>query len=87
MRYLSRTRQAGRRWDASVALVFALALSSSMLLAARPARADGGGSGMQVELGVTGGLHIFANDLELGVADDVTLPSPKICRGCCIKDL
>jgi outer membrane protein OmpA-like peptidoglycan-associated protein len=33
--------------------------------------------GVKVELGLTGGYHHFANDLELGVADDPTLPSPK----------
>jgi outer membrane protein OmpA-like peptidoglycan-associated protein/opacity protein-like surface antigen len=33
--------------------------------------------GMHVEVGATGGLHLFANDLELGVADDPTLTSPK----------
>jgi outer membrane protein OmpA-like peptidoglycan-associated protein len=86
MEYLSRTRRA-RGWrGTSGARVFALALAPSLsaalaalllLLAPGPARADDGGSGMQVELGVTGGLHIFAKDLELGVADDPTLPSPK----------
>ena len=32
---------------------------------------------MKLELGVFGGVHLFANDLELGVADDPGLPSPK----------
>jgi len=59
----------------SVAWVFALALTWSLFLTARPARADGDSG--KVELGVTGGVHIFAKDLELGVADDPTLPSPK----------
>ncbi|HET6151028.1 MAG TPA: OmpA family protein [Polyangia bacterium] len=77
MEYLSRTRAGVGARGASVALVFALALSSSLLVAPRPARADSGGSGMQVELGVTGGLHIFAKDLELGIVDDASLPSPK----------
>ncbi|HEX3695339.1 MAG TPA: OmpA family protein [Polyangia bacterium] len=31
----------------------------------------------QLELGAMGGAHFFANDLELGVADDPSLPSPK----------
>jgi OOP family OmpA-OmpF porin len=38
---------------------------------------DGGGLNLHYELGVMGGGHFFANDLELGVADDPTLPSPK----------
>ena len=33
--------------------------------------------GVKVELDLTGGYHHFANDLELGVADDPALPSPK----------
>jgi hypothetical protein len=32
---------------------------------------------LKLELGALGGVHIFANDLELGVADDPALPSPK----------
>jgi hypothetical protein len=60
-------------WWAGVALVFtAFAFAS-------PAQADVASeqTGMQVELGVTGGIHIFADDLELGVADDPGLPTPK----------
>jgi outer membrane protein OmpA-like peptidoglycan-associated protein/opacity protein-like surface antigen len=54
-----------------VAALTALALPSV-------ARAVGDeGSGLQVEVGIAGGGHFFANDLELGVADDPTLPSPK----------
>src|SRR3954471_21622032 len=37
--------------------------------------------GLRFEIGVMGGLHLFANDLELGVADDPTLPSPKSPAG------
>jgi outer membrane protein OmpA-like peptidoglycan-associated protein/opacity protein-like surface antigen len=57
----------------------ALTAGLSLLSTASPARADGytGDSGMQVELGITGGLHIFAKNLELGVVDDSSLPSPK----------
>jgi OOP family OmpA-OmpF porin len=33
--------------------------------------------GLHLELGATVGGHIFASDLELGVADDPALPSPK----------
>ena len=32
---------------------------------------------LKLEVGVMGGYHIYAHDLELGVADDPTLPSPK----------
>src|SRR5438552_2894661 len=48
------------------------------LLFASPARAqDESASGVQVELGVMGGYEFFAHNLELGVADDPALPSPK----------
>src|SRR6185295_13589336 len=33
--------------------------------------------GVKFELGVAGGAHLFANNVELGVADDPTLTSPK----------
>jgi outer membrane protein OmpA-like peptidoglycan-associated protein len=33
--------------------------------------------GLQLEIGVTGGLHLFSTKSELGVADDPTLTSPK----------
>jgi len=33
--------------------------------------------GLQLELGVFGGVHVFANDLELGVADAPGVPHPK----------
>jgi OOP family OmpA-OmpF porin len=32
---------------------------------------------VKLELGAFGGVHLYANDLELGVADDPTLTSPK----------
>jgi outer membrane protein OmpA-like peptidoglycan-associated protein len=32
---------------------------------------------LKLEVGAFGGVHIYAKDLELGVADDPTLPSPK----------
>ncbi len=58
--------------------VVASLLFTFLSLAASPARAqDDSASGVQVELGVFGGVHIFAHDLELGVADDPALPSPK----------
>jgi outer membrane protein OmpA-like peptidoglycan-associated protein/opacity protein-like surface antigen len=55
------------------ALMVALLAST----AASNARAQEDREGIKVELGLTGGYHHFANDLELGVADDPTLPSPK----------
>ena len=47
--------------------------------AAGTARADAGDfyDNLKVELGVMGGVHLFAHDLELGVADDPTLTTPK----------
>jgi OOP family OmpA-OmpF porin len=33
--------------------------------------------GVKLEIGAMGGVHLFAKDLELGVADDPTLTSPK----------
>jgi outer membrane protein OmpA-like peptidoglycan-associated protein/opacity protein-like surface antigen len=54
------------------------AAAGSFLLAARPTQAqDNNPSGVQVELGVAGGVHLFAKDLELGVADDPGLTTPK----------
>jgi outer membrane protein OmpA-like peptidoglycan-associated protein len=56
----------------------ALVASLLVLLLGAPARAeDRPASFPQLELGVTGGAHLFAHDLELGVADDPRLPSPK----------
>jgi outer membrane protein OmpA-like peptidoglycan-associated protein/opacity protein-like surface antigen len=47
------------------------------MTAAGQARAQEDREGIKVELGLTGGYHHFANNLELGVADDPSLPSPK----------
>ncbi|HZL17708.1 MAG TPA: OmpA family protein [Polyangia bacterium] len=58
-------------------VVLAATLAVCTLLAARKAMADDDLEGVRVELGVTGGYEWFAKDLELGVADDPTLPSPK----------
>ncbi|HXJ21169.1 MAG TPA: OmpA family protein [Polyangia bacterium] len=46
-------------------------------VAAGKARAQEDREGVKVELDLVGGYHHFANNLELGVADDPTLPSPK----------
>ncbi len=62
-------------WRSRVALAAALIICS--LLGARRAAAQDDREGIKVELGVTGGYHWFANDLELGVPDDRTAPSPK----------
>src|SRR5260221_13930160 len=45
--------------------------------AAGTAHADGAFDTLKLEVGAFGGVHLFANDLELGVADDPTLTSPK----------
>ena len=39
--------------------------------------AQGKREGFQFEVGVSGGAHVFADDVELGVADDPALTSPK----------
>ena len=70
MEYLLGARL-GWRW-AQAAVV------ASLLAVALPARAEGGSpSGPQFEVGAFGGVHLFAKDLELGVADDPGLPTPK----------
>jgi outer membrane protein OmpA-like peptidoglycan-associated protein len=56
-----------------VASLAGLALS----FAAAHASAQEDREGVKVELDLTGGYHHFANNLELGVADDPDLPSPK----------
>jgi outer membrane protein OmpA-like peptidoglycan-associated protein len=62
-------------WRTRVALATALGICT--LFGTRTAAAQDKREGIKVELGVTGGYHWFANDLELGVADDPSLPSPK----------
>jgi outer membrane protein OmpA-like peptidoglycan-associated protein len=49
----------------------------TLALAAGTATAQEDREGIKVELGLMGGYHHFASDLELGVADDPSLPSPK----------
>jgi OOP family OmpA-OmpF porin len=64
-------------------VVVVLGLAVAFVLGAgvaRPARAgynEAAPPRLRLELGVAGGVHLFANDLELGVADDPSLPSPK----------
>ena len=60
-----------------VASLAGLALS----FAAAHASAQEDREGVKVELDLTGGYHHFAKDLELGVADDPALPSPKAVCG------
>ena len=50
-----------------------------VLGAAGAANADSGDflDNLKIELGVMGGVHLFANDLELGVADAPGLTTPK----------
>ncbi len=48
-----------------------------LVAGANSAVAQGKREGVQFEVGVSGGAHIFADDVELGVADDPTLTSPK----------
>jgi OOP family OmpA-OmpF porin len=68
----------GRGFPRSVAFVLA---SVVVLAASKKVSADEGAppqEGLQLELGAFGGVHVFANDLELGVADDPgKVPSPK----------
>jgi outer membrane protein OmpA-like peptidoglycan-associated protein len=56
-----------------------VAVAAAIVGAAGAARADAGDfyDNLKVELGVMGGVHLFAHDLELGVADDPTLTTPK----------
>src|SRR6188768_809749 len=48
-----------------------------LVAGANDAAAQGKREGFHLEIGVSGGAHIFADDVELGVADDPTLTSPK----------
>ena len=57
------------------------AIGAAALLAARGAAAQEAGQGIKFEIGAMGGVHLFAKDLELGVADDSSLPSPKSPSG------
>ena len=67
------SKSLGRTTRISAAALAGLFLS----LAGASGLAQEDREGVKVELGLTGGYHHFANNLELGVADDPTLPSPK----------
>src|SRR5688572_3394098 len=60
----------------SLAAVVAF-IGVGLVAGANSAVAQGKREGVQVEVGVSGGAHIFADDVEIGVADDPTLTSPK----------
>src|SRR5438552_510561 len=73
----------GRGHVGTVALLFAplLVLSTAGLAHADEAAAAGSDlpqNGFQLELGLFGGAHVFAKDLELGVADMPGTPHPKL---------
>jgi outer membrane protein OmpA-like peptidoglycan-associated protein len=58
--------------------VLAGAVGLAVLSTSGAAKADGDFyDNLKVEIGVMGGVHLFANDLELGVADDPGLTTPK----------
>jgi OOP family OmpA-OmpF porin len=72
MSYVSGFR---RGLGVAAGIVAALVFS---LFSPSPAHAqEDSSSGVQVELGIMGGYEFFAHNLELGVADDPALPSPK----------
>jgi len=73
---LGRIPQRGERRARSVALAGLVGLV--VLGTATAAKADGDFlDNLKLEVGVMGGAHIFAHDLELGVADDPGLTTPK----------
>ena len=57
------------------------AVGAAAMMAAGGAAAQEAGQGIKFEIGAMGGVHFFAKHLELGVADDSTLPSPKSPSG------
>jgi outer membrane protein OmpA-like peptidoglycan-associated protein/opacity protein-like surface antigen len=60
--------------------VLAVLVSASLVAVAGSAAAQGKSGkkeGVQFEIGVSGGVHIFNKNLELGVADDPALTSPQ----------
>jgi OOP family OmpA-OmpF porin len=62
-----------RRSLAAVVVV----LGAGLVAGTGSAVAQGKREGFQFEVGVSGGAHVFADDVELGVADDPALTSPK----------
>jgi outer membrane protein OmpA-like peptidoglycan-associated protein len=73
---LGRTPQRSERKARSMALAGLVGII--VLGTATAAKADGDFlDNLKLEVGVMGGAHIFAHDLELGVADDPGLTTPK----------
>jgi outer membrane protein OmpA-like peptidoglycan-associated protein/opacity protein-like surface antigen len=58
-------------------VALALAVGACLSLAASRAVAEENSEGIKVELGLTGGYHWFAHDLELGTPDNPNSSSPK----------
>jgi opacity protein-like surface antigen len=52
-------------------------VGASLVAVAGSAAAQNKKEGVQFEVGVSGGVHLFSKHLELGVADDPTLTSPE----------
>jgi outer membrane protein OmpA-like peptidoglycan-associated protein/opacity protein-like surface antigen len=74
----------GRRIAGSLALLIAAGTAvvagpgvARAAESAAPPAAEGPKEGFQLELGLFGGVHIFASNLELGVADGAGVPHPK----------
>ena len=61
----------------SARAALAVLVGASLVLAVPEAAAQNKKEGVQFEVGVAGGVHLFNDNLELGVADDPTLTSPK----------
>jgi OOP family OmpA-OmpF porin len=57
--------------------VLAVFVSASVVAGAGSAAAQSKKEGVQFEIGVAGGAHLFNKNLELGVADDAALTSPQ----------
>ena len=61
----------------SARAALAVLVGASLVLAVGEANAQKKKEGVQFEIGVAGGVHLFNENLELGVADDPLLTSPK----------
>ena len=61
----------------SARTVLAVLVGASLMAVAGRATAQNKKEGVQFEIGVAGGAHLFNENLELGVADDPTLTSPE----------
>ena len=61
----------------SARAALAVFVGAGLVVVAGKAAAQPKKEGVKFEIGVAGGAHLFANNVELGVADDPTLTSPK----------